>query len=68
MGHPGLGGRVQPAQVAGADRLHSARRDRSRLLPSPDRVRHGGVTHNKQPPEFQGRFTNSESLVKAQHD
>lgn len=29
MGHPGLGGLVQPSQAAGADRLHSARRGRS---------------------------------------
>ena len=29
---------------------------RSRLLPWPHRVRHGGVTHNNQPPKFPGRF------------
>jgi putative transposase len=33
MGHPGLGRLVQPSQAVGADRLHSSRRGRSRLLP-----------------------------------
>jgi putative transposase len=43
-------------QAAGADRQHSARRGRNRLLPSTHRVRHGGVTHTHEPPEFPGRF------------
>jgi len=57
MGDLSLGRWVQPSQVTGTDRLPSARRGRSSLLPSSHRARNGSVTHTNEPPQNPGRFS-----------